>query len=159
MWQSGCLYDVKLQFLRSVRRVFWRFCFFKKTIIRSDLSKTEISFTNNVFTGFSYGVQKGLCLNTQKILFFKFKKNFFSLHLLLLFVQVHFHLPFPLVSKQLDDFFLFPQPCGAQDENFLAFDDLLALTPCHINVPASFARAQTDLKILFVDHSHVHLHA
>ena len=52
-----------------------------------DLSTTEISFSDNIFTGFIYGVQK-----TR----------------------------FPLTIS-----------IRAQSEQFLVFDDLLALTPCH----------------------------
>ncbi|ELR25131.1 uncharacterized protein ACA1_288520 [Acanthamoeba castellanii str. Neff] len=54
-----------------------------------DLSTTAISFTNNVFVGFVYGIEKG---------------------------------PFPLTVS-----------LRYEDEESLVFDDLLALSPCHLN--------------------------
>jgi len=56
----------------------------------ADLSKTEITFTNNVFVGFMYGIQKG---------------------------------PFPFTISIRN-----------QTPDFLVFDDLLSLCPCHLNV-------------------------
>jgi len=55
-----------------------------------DLSDIEISYSNNVFTGFIYGIQKG---------------------------------PFP-----------FTVSLRYQDPDYLVFDDLLSLCPCHLNV-------------------------
>jgi len=56
----------------------------------TDISKTEISYTNNIFVAFIYGIQKG---------------------------------PFPFtISVRL------------QTPEFLAFDDLLSLCPCHLNI-------------------------
>jgi hypothetical protein len=56
----------------------------------TDITKTEISFTNNVFVGFTYGIQKG---------------------------------PFP-----------FTLSIRHQCPEYLVFDDLLSLCPCHLNV-------------------------
>jgi hypothetical protein len=56
----------------------------------ADLSKVEISYTNNVFVGFMYGIQKG---------------------------------PFPFTIS-----------IRFQSPDFLVFDDLLSLCPCHLNV-------------------------
>jgi hypothetical protein len=56
----------------------------------ADLTKNEISYTNNVFMGFIYGIQKG---------------------------------PFPFTIS-----------IRTQTPDFLVFDDLLALCPCHLNV-------------------------
>lgn len=55
-----------------------------------DLRSTETSYTNNVFSGFAFGIEKG---------------------------------PFP-----------FTLSLRYQDEHFLAFDDLLGLSPCHFNI-------------------------
>jgi len=57
---------------------------------RAELSKVEISFTNNIFVGFMYGIQKG---------------------------------PFP-----------FTVSIRMQSPEYLVFDDLLALCPCHLNI-------------------------
>jgi hypothetical protein len=56
----------------------------------ADVSKSEITYTNNVFTGFMYGIQKG---------------------------------PFPFTIS-----------IRFQSPDYLVFDDLLALCPCHANV-------------------------
>jgi len=56
----------------------------------ADLTKIEISYSNNVFVGFIYGIQKG---------------------------------PFPFTIS-----------LRAETPDFMVFDDLLALAPCHLNV-------------------------
>jgi len=59
-----------------------------------DIAKTQISHTNNVFTSFLYGIQKG---------------------------------PFPFTIS-----------VRFQSADYLVFDDLLSLTPCHLNsIPAT----------------------
>ena len=55
-----------------------------------DLTSTEISHTNNIFTSFIYGIARG---------------------------------PFPFTIS-----------LRSQSENILVFDDLLSLSPCHVNV-------------------------
>eukprot|EP01125_Pyxidicula_operculata_P022704 TRINITY_DN9513_c0_g1_i1.p1 TRINITY_DN9513_c0_g1~~TRINITY_DN9513_c0_g1_i1.p1 ORF type:complete len:382 (+),score=96.01 TRINITY_DN9513_c0_g1_i1:26-1171(+) len=56
----------------------------------ADITKTEISYTNNVFVGFVYGIEKG---------------------------------PFPFtVSIRL------------QNKEYLSLDDILSLSPCHLNI-------------------------